>query len=71
GGSRCSPLTSLTVAEKKSLREKKVGFAEKKRAYRKQWSIVWKAYPSHRTPLSNSELNVGTHRFSAAAPPIT
>ena len=34
GGSRSSPLTSLTVSEKKSLREKKVGSAEKKHACR-------------------------------------
>ena len=52
GGSRCSPLTSLTVSEKKSLREKKVGSAEKNHACRKKsYSIVWEACPCLRLRL--------------------
>ncbi|MDY4184964.1 MAG: hypothetical protein SOX83_03315 [Sodaliphilus sp.] len=43
---QCAPLTSLAARKKKSLREKKVGFAEKKHACRKKnYSIVWKACP--------------------------
>ena len=36
---------------KKVASRKKSRLRRKKRAYRKQWPIVWKAYPFHRTPL--------------------
>ena len=49
---QCAPLTSLAARKKKSLREKKVGFAEKKHAYRFTKSRIYRIYRIYRIAAS-------------------